>query len=787
MLPRLGRAITRATSNASFRPLVKTSISATKSIPPYLPARAFTVHTAKQQSTETKKKNTTPKTLDDYKNTGNLKGAVRVVQNAQEAGKATPALYLQLVHMLKDSPFDINACATVAYWFYSPNSKLSREALHDIDLWKNMLTLSFGFASTYRVEDLRALVARFVKLFDLSTLNDTQAWEILIRAYGILNKQEKLADCIQKSQQNNEPSGFSILLSLVATDAHEQVDVLVNKLKDNGQLTHHTLLKLIRCYGFNGDVEHTNKYRNLCNQLYPDSPCDKTMLLIAHKVALDNICRELQDTLGSRGLPLKPAYLPELDALHSSWESLTQNMLESQQKLDLVDCNVVLEYLTLANRIDPIQYPIERAEEMFELYMLGNSIQPNNVTYRIMLNGYATTQQYTQPGRNIRLDKTLELVSKMQADGIDTLNHPTFHALFRACLPHHKEHYYFDNFKHGSLLPSKSPTFNLDPRIFEIEQIMLDAKLPHDRFTFATLLTCLAAGGKYQALRSRWRALKLHGIRRDVGLYRLAFSLASLNPVQAKRAIIITRNEMAREIPASCINWETYVAMLDCCVAAKMPIEAKDIIREMRQATARIHRTKTHADDLAKWPFEDEPNYYLPMLRAAVLLPGLDANAIVKELDNKQVVYNKGIWEVLISKAALDKNEQDIRDVFNRYTMSRFEKEGKIPIPVRENSQPVIPFPTAPYTSLDMKFIDVYLGSLLDSQDLSLVFDVLRTLSDQTDCISISLSTIRGISLLAQQEKSTEDLQWFKSTILPKISLQNQSLKKLQKLIEFKN
>lgn len=576
-------------------------------------------------------------------------------------------------------------------------------------------------------------------------------------------------------------------MSFAATNAHDQVNELVNKLKDNGQLTHHTLLKLIRCYGFNGDIEHTTKYRDLCNQLYPDSPCDKTMLLIAHKVVLDNICRELQNAFGSRGLPLKPAYLPELDALHSSWESLIQDVFVSEKQVDLVDCNVILEYLTLANKIDPIQYPIERAEELFEDYMLGNGIQPNSVTYRIMLTGYATTQQYTQPGRNIRLDKALELVSKMQVNGIDTLNHPTFHALFRACLPHHKEHYYFDYFKHGSLLPSKSLKFNLDPRIFEIEQIMLDAKLPHDRFTFSTLMTCLAAGGKYPALRSRWRALKLHGVRRDIGLYQLAFSLASLNPEQAKRAILVVRNEMTREIPNRYVNWNTYVAMLDCCVAAQLPVEAKDIIREMRQASARVRRTKSHADDLAKWPFEDEPDYYLPMLRAAALLPSLDANAIVKELDQKQVVYNQGIWEALVSKAALERNEGDIRDIFNRYTMSRFEKEGKIPIPIRENSHPVIPFPSAPYTALDMKFIDVYLGSLLDSQDLSLIFDVLHTLSDQTDRISISLSTVRGISLLAQQERSTEDLHWFKSTIFPKLSSQNQSLKKLQKLIEFKN
>ncbi|KAI8090195.1 uncharacterized protein B0P05DRAFT_326824 [Gilbertella persicaria] len=788
MLPRLVRTITRSSSTASPRPLLQATVNYVKTKAPLVPAlstRAFSVQCAKYQSVETKK-NVTIKSLDEYKNTGNLKGAIRAVQHAQEAGLATPALYIQLVDILRDVPFDVHACATVAHWFYSPESNLPAEVLHDINVWKSVLKLGFGFGSTYRAEDLRALVDRFTETFDLTELDDPTAWELLMRAYGILNKKEDIVACMANKKENTSPTFYaSALLSFAATHAHEQVEALVNKLKEQNQLSRHTLLKLIRCYGFNGDVDHVVKYMNVCNQLYSDAPCDKTMLLIAHKVALDKICKRLEQTLGVRGLPLKPAYLPELDQLHDSWNTLTKDMLN--QAMDVTDCNVVLEYLTIANRIDPVGYPIESAEAIFESYMPSHCIQPNDATHRIMLVGYATTQQYNDPHLNIRLNKALAMVSKMQVAGIDTLNHPTFHALFRACLPHHYGRYYFDNFRLNSLLPSRPYThnrFRLDPRLFEIEKIMLEAKLPHDRFTFSTLMTCLATGGKYKAMRSRWRALKLHGIRRDVGLYRLVFALSSLHPTQAKRAIVVTRNEMMREIPENHVDWDTYVAMLDCCITAQLPTEAKEIIHDMRRATDLVHRTKKHADDLAKWPFVDAPNYYLPMLRAAVLLPGLDADAIQREIDSKQVLYSKGIWEALLSKAALASDKQAIQALFHKYTMSRFEKEGKIPIPVREAAKPVIPFPTAPYTALDMKFVDVYLSTLLDSQDISLVFDVLRTLTDQTDQIGISLSTLQGIVHLAKQEKSTQDIAWFKDHVLPKVSRQNKSFRAFVKSIE---
>ncbi|GAN06152.1 hypothetical protein MAM1_0113c05630 [Mucor ambiguus] len=810
MLPRLGRVFVQPTRNANFRSIIQASQSSLKraAVAPALATRAFTIQTAKRAYTidaeatkdhamhsTSSKSTSTPQslfdTLEECKSTGNLKGAIKAVQQAQEKGLASPKLYLALVDMLRDSPFDVNECATVAHWFYSPDSKLPLDVLEDINIWKSVLKLGFRFGSTYRSEDLRALLDRFTEIFDLTTMNDQTAWELLMRAYGIMNKKDAVSACIQKNEgsQVGKASFYSsALLSYAATNSHDKVENLVDMLQQKGSLSRHTLLKLIRCYGFKGDIEHATQYTDMCNKLNPNQKCDKTMLLIAHKIALQKMCDRLAEVRGARGLSLKPADSTQLNELHASWENLTKDMFAANKDapVDITDCNVVLEYLTTANRIDPVGFPMEKAEEIFESYMPANYITPNDASHRIMLVGYATSQQYNDHHRNIRLDKALEMVSKMQVAGLDTLNHPTFHSLFRACLPHRDGHYYFDNFRLNSLLPARPYThnrFKLDPRIFEIEKIMLEAKLPHDRFTFTTLMTCLASGGQYKALRTRWRSLKVHGLRRDVGMYRLTYALASLNPTQAKRAIVVVRNEMNREIPKERMDWDTYTAMLDCCATAQMPFEAKDIIKEMRHATELVHRSKTHADDLAKWPYTDEPNFYLPMLRAAITVPGLDANSLLKEMDKKDIKYNQGVWEAVLSKLAMEGDEQGIRQLFNKYTMTRFENEGKIPVPVRE-SKPVVPFPTAPYNQLDMKFIDVYICSLLDSQDVSLVFDVLRTLSNQTNDIGISRQTLQGVVRLAKQEKSTDELKWLRDEILPKVTHQNKFLRVLKRGID---
>lgn len=144
---------------------------------PLTPSSTSTTHTSSTAKT-TQTEAQLLKTLEEFKITGNLKGAIKTVQNARTA---TPALYLYLVDMLRELPFDVQECATVVHWFYSTDAKLPLEVQENLDVWKSVLKLGFRFGTTYRAEDLRALVDRFTEIFDLTQLNNQTAWELLMR------------------------------------------------------------------------------------------------------------------------------------------------------------------------------------------------------------------------------------------------------------------------------------------------------------------------------------------------------------------------------------------------------------------------------------------------------------------------------------------------------------------------------------------------------------------------------------------------------------------------------
>lgn len=157
------------------------SISAPKKLSNDVTTSTKTTPISTSKPATTTKEASLFETLEEFKVTGNLKGAIKTVQTAREQGLATPAVYLYLVDMLRDLPFDVQECATVVNWFYSDSSRLPLEVVENIDVWKSVLKLGFRFGSTYRAEDLRALVDRFTEIFDLTTMNDQIAWELLMR------------------------------------------------------------------------------------------------------------------------------------------------------------------------------------------------------------------------------------------------------------------------------------------------------------------------------------------------------------------------------------------------------------------------------------------------------------------------------------------------------------------------------------------------------------------------------------------------------------------------------
>ncbi|ORZ18715.1 hypothetical protein BCR42DRAFT_325011 [Absidia repens] len=734
-------------------------------------------------------------TLAQYRAVGNVKGALTLVRKAQENNTATSTMYSQLLKILNSTPLDIDTSALVASWFYSPDYPLPPDVKNNWTVWHQVLKLGFRLAPTYRNDDMRALVESFTGTFDLATLTDDESWGLLLRAYGILGKKDRITELISKL--TTEPQYAHIkqsylqsyaALAYASTGSYQEVDNLVELLKQNGNLDEKLLQKIARAYGFKGDVPRTQHYVELCNTLYPESGINATLQMIAHKSALINYYHSLVKSRGVRGLPLKPTNSPELNNLHASWDAL---MAQNEGKLDnITQCNIILEYLTTANRIDPHKYPISKAKKIVDEYMPAHGIKPDEMTWKTLLIGYATTHEFKNDTKqSTRLDKALVILSRMDEAGFHA-DQSCFHALFKACSPYLPgKGYLFEHFFLSSQLTTAlrfRP--NLDPRIFELEEIMMASKIPHDRVTIKLMLTALGATGKYKAMWKRWRLLKLSGLQRDAGLYQLIFSLASLDPEQSQYALSVTRNELSREISHERIPRNTLVAMLDCAVTAQMPDVATLIIGELRRQDFTLSSsssTSTPASTNSADTVSSQSaaaNSYVPLLRACSAIPELASEVpkLLNEMKSKQITYNDSIWKIVMSHNLLHDDAgadiQSIQRTFNDFTMQRFEQRGKIPIPVRQSS-PIIPFPSGPYSNADRSMINMYVASLVDAQDVSLVFDVLRTMEKETEKIDLTRATVRGVIKLARQEKSTTELSWLVHQILPRLSSQNSEFK----------
>ncbi|KAI8065501.1 hypothetical protein BC940DRAFT_241381 [Gongronella butleri] len=718
-------------------------------------------------------------TLQQYQVVGNVKGALALLKKAQAQHIATAEMYTQTIDLLLNSPMDVDASSLVAAWFYHPQSTVPEAIRQDLNVWKAVLKLGFRLGGTFRKDDLNSLLETFVTTFDLSTLKDQTCWELLIRGYGIMQNKDTVANFF--SRLMSEPQfeklrqhslRHNATLAYAAIGAHDQVDALVAELDTMGNVNETLLQQLIRVYGFSGNLTETNKYLALCEQKFPDANND-TMALVAHKSALAQHYRHLAKTRGAQGLPLKPHSTPEIDQLHASWREWIDKA-SARAPLDITQCNVMLEYLTLANRIDPKRFPIAMAEQLVDETMPKHSIQPNDMTWMTLLLGYARSHDFASSSD--RLDATLQVLARMQQAGHHTADQACFHALFKACLPHvPSKGFVFDYFHQSSDLATvmhhrstKRPA--LDKRLLELESIMLDARIPHDRTSIQLMLTALGCTGKYKAMWKRWDLLKASGVRRDMGLYQHIFALASMDAQQAQFALSVTRSELDREVRGQhhLIPWSVHVAMLDCAVAAHDAPMASAVVQEMRR-----HHVGNDCTDSDK---------YVPILRAYTSLPSLAAQLppLLDEIKQKQLPYHPMLWQYTMSYHLLHDDSgastSQLQQTFNSYTMQRFQHLGRIPIPVRD--EPVVPFPSAPYSAGDMAMINMYVAGLLDAQDLSLVFDVLKTLAEETNTLGLSRVTAGHIVKLAKQQRSPADMAWLAHHILPRVPSQTNYYRK---------
>lgn len=494
---------------------------------------------------------------------------------------------------------------------------------------------------------------------------------------------------------------------------------------------------------------HLGRTNAMLEKLDPATKDNQELILLtAHRSAAHNLLHFQVSSQGVYGQTLSHKNQSVLDV--ASWEKLAIED-DTTTHLDVEKCYLILDYLCTANLLDSTRFPMQRAEDFLKRQIISRNPKEKARMYGILLNGYSRTQEYADgKGSNTRLDKALALFEDMKEIKLEYRR--TFHALLRACIPHRDEKYPFDYVELTSAIENTPPPMRLDPRFFKIERIMLDSQVRYDKKSILTAMTCLGAARHYPAMWRRFHTLKLSGVRRSQSAFRVAFSLASMDRQASEYALSVIKEELVHEMPNKVLNLDLYQAMLDCCVTTKDSRVAKQIVGTMAQ-----HYPKNH--------HENSPvSYAQSVLRAATLLDGLEDEGrhALELLAKAPPAYNDRTWVwALAFKATHGVQDaatriQEMQHTFTQYTMKRFESIGKIPIPVRESS-PVVTFPSGPYSFLDIRMINMFVHSLVDSQDASLLVDVLNTFKSQkTDGQHLTTRAQSAVRHLLEQEQNDD-------------------------------
>lgn len=526
--------------------------------------------------------------------------------------------------------------------------------------------------------------------------------------------------------------------------AHRRFDALLKATSI--KLTQEDYQRFAWKFAHKGHLGRTNA---MLEKLDPATKENQDLILLtAHRSAAHNLLHFRVSSQGVYGQTLSQKNDSVLDV--ASWEKLAVED-DTTTHLDVEKCYLILDYLCTANLLDSTRFPMQRAEDFLKRQIISRNPKEKARMYGILLNGYSRTQEYADgKGSNTRLDKALALFEDMKEIKLEYRR--TFHALLRACIPHRDEKYPFDYVELTSAIENTPPPMRLDPRFFKIERIMLDSQVRYDKKSILTAMTCLGAARHYPAMWRRFHTLKLSGVRRSQSAFRVAFSLASMDRQASEYALSVIKEELVHEMPDKVLNLDLYQAMLDCCVTAKDSRVAKQIVGTMAQ-----HYPKNH--------HENSPvSYAQSVLRAATLLDGLeDAGRHALELLAKAPpAYNDRTWVWALAFKATHGGQdaaariQEMQHTFTQYTMKRFESIGKIPIPVRESS-PVVTFPSGPYSFLDIRMINMYVHSLVDSQDASLLVDVLNTFKSQkTDGQHLTTRAQSAVRYLLEQEQNDD-------------------------------
>ncbi|CAO3687527.1 unnamed protein product [Umbelopsis ramanniana] len=716
-----------------------------------------------------------------------LQGAMDIIEQAHSQGFVQPRHYRQVFRILEsDVVPDFASLSRIARWFTSSQPvHLNATTPEELSVWKSAIKACFKLGRSHFSRDLSGLLQAFTSRATLNEVADPDLWGIVLRGYGILKQEDMIDAMIAKIPTDVDCQDY-VPLAYASAGAHGKTDESLDRLIGLRIPKPEVFKILSKTAAHEGDVERVKSIASKGTELLEGVHFEQDIVL-AHKTRLFHLLKKQNPSTSYSGRNNSGVLSEELKESRRECEELISNMLSDRYPLDISSANIILDYLTFGNRLDHVKFPMSHARDILEKVLPTKGIQPNFQSYFLVLRGYAKTRELDSPRHNARLDKCLELFYMMENAGFHSHQHAKFQCLFEACLPH-SDRYNYDLFQSKSRLAptlqssiARHNTPFVDPRIFDIERIMLDSNIRHDRITIKTVLTCLGVSGLYGAMWRRWKELQLAGVRRDGGLFQRIFSLAALEPEQAQYALAVVYHQLERETPKIDMTMPLYRSIIDCCITAQDAVSATSVLR-----TAGIDNLPSN-EEISN---PQEKQMKKLGLKAQLGIRSLTGSigTHLKDMMDLRVSPKSDMWLMLMSHAVETHfSLQDAQRVFNGFTMSRFEQTGKIPVPAHEQS-PIIPFPSSPYNETDVLMIDMFVSALLKSQNIPVIRDVLETYAEQSSKIWLSRDSVKQFVTLAKGEKSDDDVKWIVEKILPKLSNQSSNYKhwmrKLQRSVD---
>ncbi|CAG8615813.1 3871_t:CDS:2 [Ambispora gerdemannii] len=508
---------------------------------------------------------------------------------------------------------------------------------------------------------------------------------------------------------------------------------------------------------------------------------------------------------------------------YKSWKDLLARLSNLDTK-DRENIDLIIQFQVFANFLNHKSFPMKTAMEMLKNMREKEVLQPEFNTFKIVLEGFANSPEFSihnvqNQNQKLRIEYALEIFEMMKSYGYDVDRLDTFRPLLQACLPpfERKTSKYIESW--GPLVGTESDVVwkkpqKPIPRIFEIEKMIDDSKLPVDYELISTLLEQLGSAGLYKTMWKRWSDLATSGIRRHEKLYETVFYAAAIDYSEAQYAVNVVRYQMSREVPPVTPTLEIYTAMLQCCVRIDDTCNINEISQTMRKIIDKTHNPRVRS----KW--------YVPIVNAYLHNPELvpQGKLLVSQLLRNDGLICFPLWRTLMyyyNDTHLDL--KSAKKTFEAYVDWRernkkflFDSEKRIGINVATttskslspeffNSQsssssktsnlnirfPLIKFPSSPLYTKDTQIINIYIQIAIRCGNFSLAHQLLTSYvshyeHQQAQNIAfIDIETLKEFAYLAWRKQQMNEMQWLLENVMSKQYKNDSSLLEENKKREY--